>query len=65
MHLMSFTKAKLCFVGFVVSMVLLPCLANAQSDRPNIIHIFADDLGWGSVGFNNPSTFRQLYFRQS
>ncbi len=57
MHLMSFTKAKLCFVGFVVSMVLLPCLANAQSDRPNIIHIFADDLGWGSVGFNNPSTF--------
>src|SRR5215203_4144301 len=25
--------------------------ARAQAP-PNIIHIFADDLGWGSVGFN-------------
>ena len=24
----------------------------AQAPRPNIVHIFADDLGWGSVGFN-------------
>ena len=23
-----------------------------RSARPNIVHIFADDLGWGSVGFN-------------
>ena len=30
--------------------------AGAQNDRPNIVHIFADDLGWGSVGFTNPAT---------
>jgi arylsulfatase A len=31
----------------------LPALSNwAASSGPNIIHIFADDLGFGSVGFN-------------
>jgi arylsulfatase A-like enzyme len=24
----------------------------AEAPRPNIVHIFADDFGWGSVGFN-------------
>ncbi len=34
----------------------LPALAAyAQATRPNIVHIFADDLGWGSVGFNGQS----------
>ena len=28
----------------------------AQDNRPNVVHIFADDLGWGQVGFNNAIT---------
>ncbi|MFN3166849.1 MAG: sulfatase-like hydrolase/transferase, partial [Phycisphaeraceae bacterium] len=49
--------------------VLLSCLglpamiwtggAAAQGSTPNIIHIFTDDLAWGSVGFNNASTYIQ------
>lgn len=27
----------------------------ADPPRPNIVHVFADDLGWGSVGFNGQS----------
>ncbi|MCL4152302.1 UNVERIFIED_CONTAM: hypothetical protein GTU68_053235 [Idotea baltica] len=38
-------------------MVGLTTFLNAQTVRPNVIHIFADDLSWGSVGYNNPSTF--------
>lgn len=34
----------------VAALPTLPVQADAL--RPNIVHIFADDLGWGSVGFN-------------
>ena len=37
---------------------MAPCVV-AQPTRPNVIHILADDLGWGSVSFNNPSTYIQ------
>ncbi len=45
----------LCLVGFwgALACSTLPALSVcAEFPRPNIIHIFADDLGWGSVGFN-------------
>lgn len=53
----KFTIVNLCGFCFAVATIFSPLTASAQSIRPNIIHIFADDLGWGSVGYNNPSTF--------
>ena len=44
---MSSMKAILTFVFFFFLTGIL-----AQSDRPNIILIMADDQGWGDVGFN-------------
>ena len=35
--------------------VLLACCCLTAHSQPNIVHIFADDLGWGSVGFNGQS----------
>lgn len=35
------------------------CPTLAQGSTPNIVHIFTDDIGWGSVGFNNASTYIQ------
>ena len=32
-------------------------LARAQTRRPNILMIYADDLGWGDVGFNGRKTW--------
>src|SRR3954470_19353558 len=40
------------YVGALVCLILAAPSARAVAAGPNIVHIFADDLGWGSVGFN-------------
>jgi len=35
-----------------LTLIVCACIANAQAPRPNIIHILADDIGYGDVGFN-------------
>src|SRR5688500_11845111 len=47
------------YLAPLVTLALLDAIdvanSRAQSPsppRPNIVHIFADDLGWGNVGFN-------------
>src|SRR3954453_14563002 len=39
-------------IGTLVSLILAAASTRATASGPNILHIFADDLGWGSVGFN-------------
>lgn len=48
--------------SWLISMAALACptlfssASGADAPRPNIIHILADDLGWGSVGFNGQTS---------
>ncbi|MFP6768521.1 MAG: sulfatase-like hydrolase/transferase, partial [Planctomycetaceae bacterium] len=40
---------RVCIAGCLVSLVLLPCL-DAAADRPNVLVILADDLGYSDLG---------------
>ena len=51
--------SKTAAISFCVALyffAIVPLEVQAQDSRPNVVHIFADDLGWGQVGFNNPLT---------
>ena len=51
--------SKTAAITFYVALyffAIVPLEVQAQDSRPNVVHIFADDLGWGQVGFNNPLT---------
>ena len=40
------------FFGLLCGCTLLPAFLHAQTERPNIVIVLADDLGWGDVGFH-------------
>lgn len=43
---------------FLTSAVTVPFALPAEAERPNIILIMADDLGWGDTGFNGNRIIR-------
>ncbi|MEG0647439.1 MAG: sulfatase-like hydrolase/transferase [Bacteroides sp.] len=48
-------KSTLYLFGFIVTPL---CAFAKQTDKPNVILIMADDLGWGDVGFNGNRIIR-------
>lgn len=44
------------FLGAFLVLTLHGCSQPAPTERPNVILIMADDLGWGDVGFNGNQT---------
>jgi len=52
-------KMKSMMHGFAAIIAALSLLSSARAaDRPNIVHIVADDLGWKDVGFNGATDIR-------
>src|SRR6516164_283160 len=47
----SFRMCTRCIIIALFATVL-SCAQAAAADKPNIVHIIADDLGWHDVGFN-------------
>ncbi len=43
---------------FLTTLAAAPLAAQPQTRKPNFLFLFADDLGWGDVGFNGRKDYR-------
>ena len=41
--------------ALVLGLALALCRDVAAAERPNVVILLADDLGWARVGYNNPA----------
>lgn len=44
--------AAFAFAALVLALLAFPCAVWAETDRPNVLILFADDLGYGDVSYN-------------
>ncbi|MBT8044707.1 MAG: sulfatase-like hydrolase/transferase [Verrucomicrobiae bacterium] len=44
---------------FILLLVLLTALNSLAADRPNILYLYVDDMGWGSIGPNGQEDRRR------
>ncbi len=42
---------------FFLSVLIIAVLRSHASEKPNVIVIIADDLGWADIGYNNPRVY--------
>ncbi|MDO6518133.1 sulfatase family protein [Zobellia uliginosa] len=48
-------RTKLLYLALILA-PLVPCASQTTTELPNIVVVFADDLGYGDVGYMNPKS---------
>jgi len=41
-------------IAILITLIAIGCSCSKTPEKPNVLVIIVDDLGWGDVGYNNP-----------